>query len=147
MAIISLGTPDHIGYVVKDLEGVRGFLSSTFGVGPWETFEYWTTKEDMIVGEPFGLKNAIGNAGETKIELLQPLTENSIWAQALEAAGESAHHMAFVVPDWEKVMKQAEAEPWQVLVSASFQGIIRWSYIDFGKGGIIMEFMEPFPES
>jgi hypothetical protein len=96
--------------VAKKVDRVREYLSSMFGRGFGEVFEYRTTKGDMIVGESFDLNIALGNVGETKIELLQPLTENSIWAQALETAGESAHHMCFVVQGLDKVIEKAKAE-------------------------------------
>ena len=45
------------------------------------------------------LKTAFFNVGQTKIELLEPTSEDSTIAKFIEKRGEGIHHMAFAIED------------------------------------------------
>ena len=140
---IALPSPNHIGVVVKDTDKTTKFLSSMWGLGPWQTFEYSPSKDEMIVGEPFGLKMAWAKLGSVVLELLQPVDRNSIWAQALETMGEGIHHIAFSVSNWDEMVSRFEEQGGRMVAGAIFEGK-RWSYFNTKPGGIIIEFMDNF---
>lgn len=138
---ISLGTLFHIGYVVRDADKFGELLSSTYGSDPLEPFEYWPTKEEMLIGEPFGLKVAFTNLGEAPIELLQPLKGDSVLHQALKAGREGVHHLCYSVPNWEEVVEELKSRNGQIIAGASFNDK-RWCYIDMKDGGLVLEIAE-----
>ena len=146
----------HIGVVVEDIDKTMEFLSSIWGLGPWQTFEYVQGKEGLLAGEPFRLKVAFVKVGPTQFELLQPVEGNSVWAQFLKTNGEGVHHVAFMVPNWDEMVShvlghggrmiaggraEAKEEAGKIMVVGSATGM-RWCYLDTKPGGIIVEFMD-----
>jgi len=141
--IVALPSPNHIGIVVKDADETTKFLSSMWGLGSWQTFEYSPHKDEMIVGEPFRLKIAFAKLGAVVLELLQPVKGDSIWAQALETKGEGVHHIAFSVSNWDEMVSKLQGQGGRMVVGAIFEGK-RWCYFDTKPGGIIVEFMDNY---
>ena len=56
------------------------------------------------------VKTAFFRQGETKIELLESLTEDGVIAKYLEKKGEGLHHIAFEVADIEAEMRRLSGE-------------------------------------
>lgn len=82
-------TIDHIAIVVKDLEQTVAFYTTTLGF----TIAYRETIEDQGV-EAVGL-----HAGESVVELLLPLSEDSPVARFRGDADTKLHHTAYRVDD------------------------------------------------
>mgnify|MGYP000270183672 CR=1 FL=1 len=55
-------------------------------------------------------KNCILKVGQTKIELLEPTSEDSTIAKFIEKKGEGIHHIAFAVPDVQAALDEAESK-------------------------------------
>ena len=53
-------------------------------------------------------KNRIFQGRKTKIELLEPTSEDSTIAKFIEKKGEGIHHIAFAVPDVQAALNEAE---------------------------------------
>lgn len=79
----------HIGIAVRNIE--RGIMLYSDCLG----LEYLNT--DIV--EKDGVKVAFLKIGETKIELLEPLNNESPVAKFLEKKGEGFHHICFEVDD------------------------------------------------
>ena len=58
--------------------------------------------------EGLGLK--FFKVGQTKIELLEPTSEDSTIAKFIEKKGEGIHHIAFAVPDVQAALDEAESK-------------------------------------
>jgi hypothetical protein len=52
------------------------------------------------------VKLAFFDTGETTLELLQPIGENSSWWEILDQSGECVHHIAFQVSDEKRVLEK-----------------------------------------
>ena len=91
---------DHIGIAVESLtEGLK-FYRDALGLN-------YQGEEEV---KEQGVKVAFLKIGESKIELLEPLNEESPIARHLEKRGEGIHHIAVEVEDIEtrvKEMKEA----------------------------------------
>ncbi|UCD97334.1 MAG: methylmalonyl-CoA epimerase [Candidatus Bathyarchaeota archaeon] len=87
---------DHIGVAVEKIEDLLPFYEKTLGLSLEEIKESKTNK----------VRGATLQVGETRIELLEPLGEDSPLANFLRKKGEGIHHIAFAVSDLEKVLKQ-----------------------------------------
>jgi len=83
---------DHIGIAVHRLEEAIPFFQQVLGLKLLGTEE---------VGSE-GVKAAFFEIGETTIELLEPLNEESPIYKHLEKRGEGFHHIAFEVGDIQK---------------------------------------------
>ena len=141
-----LALPDqihHIGVVVKDIEETIKFLSTIWGLTPWEVFDYHATPDKMISGEPFDMKVAFAKLGPTQMELLEPLDTHSMWACFLQTRGEGIHHLSYDAPNYDAMVAKLKEQGCPMLVSAYNDDGTRWCYFETKPGGIIIEFEEP----
>lgn len=80
---------DHIAVLVPDLEEALGFWQDRLGL----SLDHVETVSSMAV------KIAFLPLGESEIELVQPLTEDSGLAKFLEKRGPGLHHICIEVGD------------------------------------------------
>jgi methylmalonyl-CoA/ethylmalonyl-CoA epimerase len=99
----------QVGMVVADLETSMRRYHEMFGWGPWKIYEY---KAPFLTGlklrgEPasFTWIGADARAGDTWIELLQPLGGDNPLSEWLAAHGDGVHHLGYEVPDVETAQR------------------------------------------
>jgi methylmalonyl-CoA/ethylmalonyl-CoA epimerase len=80
---------DHIGIAVKDFKNANSLFYNLLGVENY--------KVENVVSEK--VATSFFQVGETKIELLQALSDESPIAKFIEKRGEGIHHIAFEVED------------------------------------------------
>ena len=78
---------DHVGIAVHDLEVALSFFQEVFQVPRGEIKEL----------PEQGVKATLLPVGQTRLELLQPLSPDSPVGRFLERHGEGLHHLAFHV--------------------------------------------------
>jgi methylmalonyl-CoA/ethylmalonyl-CoA epimerase len=91
-------TFSHIGMVVQDLKKTIGYMRS-LGI-----YTIPATEPDLLQGRnPSGASGSILRldifCGPLSIELLQPLSGDTIQQRFLNLQGEGVHHICFEVPD------------------------------------------------
>ncbi len=87
--MIDLKRLDHVAVLVADLEEALGFWQDRLGL----TLDHVETVSSMAV------KIAFLPLGESEIELVQPLTEDSGLAKFLAKRGPGLHHICIEVSD------------------------------------------------
>ena len=80
---------EHIGIAVRDLEVSNNLYEQLLGTACY--------KMEEVASE--GVRTSFFRMGETKIELLEALNNDSQIAKFLEKRGEGVHHIAFAVDD------------------------------------------------
>ena len=80
---------DHVGIAVADLNQAIAFFHDTFGVPLAEAHEL----ADQ------GVRACLIAVGQTRLELLQPLSPETPIGKFLERRGEGLHHLALHVDD------------------------------------------------
>jgi len=75
---------NHIGIAIKSIDDVFNFYKNDLGL----EFEGYEVVEEQ------GVRVAFFKAGESRIELLEPLNNNSPVAKFIEKRGEGMHHLA-----------------------------------------------------
>jgi methylmalonyl-CoA/ethylmalonyl-CoA epimerase len=91
---------DHIGIAVKDLDERVTYYTNVLGMKLINIEEVESEK----------VKVAFIDAGNTHIELLEPLTKESAIYKYLEKRGEGIHHIALAVTDIEQEMARMREE-------------------------------------
>lgn len=132
--------PVQIGAVVRDIEETAAFLTSLWGVGPWETRELAYTKQTLIVGEPFRIKVAYAKLGGVRLELIQPVEGKSIFSEFLSAKGEGLFNLNFHLSDYNGMISRMNEHGCEMVL-----GIVkakRYGYFQTKPGGIIVELAE-----
>jgi len=141
----TVGFPNHISVVVKDLDKTMESLSSIWGIESWETFEYSSGDEDKTrIGSPFRIRGAVANLeglGSVVLELIQPLEGAQPWSEFIETHGEGLHHIGLGVSNWQEMVSKLQEHGGRILSGGTFQGI-RWRYIQTKLGGIVYEIFE-----
>lgn len=140
--------PNHIGIVVKDVEETAKLLTNIWGplglLGPWDFQEDTQGKDVVTVGEPFTLKLGIATwqaLGPVVLELLEPVTENSVWDLFIKTKGEGIHHIAYAVSNYDAEVARLVGQGGKMTVAGVYQGR-RWCYFEGYPGGIVLEIME-----
>ena len=80
---------EHIGIAVKSIEEALPYYESVLG---FKCYAMEEVKDQKV-------KTAFMKVGETKLELLEPTSEDSPVAKFLEKRGQGIHHIAFAVED------------------------------------------------
>ena len=80
---------EHLGIAAKSLEEAIPYYENVLGLKCYAIEEVADQK----------VKTAFFMVGETKIELLEPTSEESTIAKFIEKRGEGIHHLAFKIED------------------------------------------------
>ncbi len=89
---------EHIGIAVKSIEEQLPYYEQILGLKCYNI----ETVEDQKV------KTAFFKVGQTKIELLEPTSEDSTIAKFIEKRGEGVHHIAYATKSITEALKIAE---------------------------------------
>ena len=131
-------TIDHVGVAVPDLDEAIAFYDRTFGVRSVheEVNEEQGVREAML---------AVGN-GETRIQLLAPLSAESTIAKFLDRNGPGLQQLAFRVEDVEAVSATLRERGVRLLYDAPKRGTAD-SRVNFvhpkDAGGVLVELVQP----
>lgn len=114
---------DHIGIAVKSLEKALPFYTEILGLELQGIEEVESEK----------VKVAFINAGNTKIELLEPTSDKSPIAMHIEKRGEGIHHIALGVNSIEERIEEIKAKGIEMINAQA----------KIGAGGAHVAFMHP----
>jgi len=113
---------DHVGIAVKSVDESLKFYRDILGL----------ELKEIEVMEDRGLKIAFLKTGESKIELLEPTSDDSNIAKFIEKKGEGIHHLALEVDDVDENIESMEKLGTEFIGEASI-----------GAGGKKIIFMHP----
>jgi methylmalonyl-CoA/ethylmalonyl-CoA epimerase len=96
---------EHIGIAVKDLQTAIPYYEEVLGLKCYNIEEVAEQK----------VKTAFFKVGQTKIELLEPTSEESAVAKFMEKKGEGVHHIAFRVDHITAALAECESKGVQLI--------------------------------
>ena len=96
---------DHIGIAVKNLPAAAALYEEIFHLTGEEVKE--------VPQQQVRVKKL--TVGETKIELLEPTSEDSPVTRFLQKRGEGIHHICYAVPQFEKALADIRAAGLQLI--------------------------------
>ena len=97
---------EHIGIAVEDLETAERIFGDVLGSPSY--------KREEVLGE--AVLTSFFQAGESKVELLVPTSQDSAIARHLEKRGPGLHHIAFLVDDLESELDRLRGLGYRVVV-------------------------------
>jgi methylmalonyl-CoA/ethylmalonyl-CoA epimerase len=131
-------TIDHVGIAVPDLREAIAFYELAFGI----TSVHEEVNEEQGVHEAM---LAVGD-GETRIQLLAPLTPESTIARFIGRSGPGLQQLAFRVADLEAASAALRARGLRLLYDAPRRGTAG-SRVNFvhpkDAGGVLVELVQP----
>ena len=119
----------QVAIIVEDLEEAVESYWKLFGIDNWHFYTYGKplVKRMTYRGKPTEYKMRIGlaNLGPMRIELIEMLEGDTIYAEFVKEHGYGLHHLGVLVDNMEKAIAQAEAAG----LSVTMEGA------GFGRGG------------
>jgi methylmalonyl-CoA/ethylmalonyl-CoA epimerase len=103
---------EHLGIAVKSIEAQLPYYENVLGLKCYSIEEVADQK----------VKTAFFKIGQTKIELLEPTSEDSAVAKFIEKKGEGIHHIAFAVDSVATALAEAEGKGVQLIDKAPRKG-------------------------
>jgi methylmalonyl-CoA/ethylmalonyl-CoA epimerase len=129
---------DHLGIAVKSLAEARKFYEKLgLQVMPEETVEAEKVRLAMVP------------LGESRIELLEPLSDDSTIAKFLAKRGEGLHHVALHVDDLSGTVERLKASGTRLISDEIKVGAGGHLYVfvhPSSAGGVLVELVEDAPQ-
>ena len=125
----------HVGIVVDDLERAMSFWRDLLGLALVKT----------AVVQDQGVKAALLKAGESEIELLEPLAPESGVGRFLSRRGGGLHHVCFETEDVHTELSRARAKGIQLIDQQPRPGLAGMICFLHPKAtrGVLVEYAQP----
>ncbi len=127
---------DHVGVAVEEIDGALAIYRDLFALD---------VAHREIVTEQ-GVEAVLLDVGESHVELLAPLSEDTPVGKFLAKRGPGLHHVAYQVSDIESVLAKLK-ESGTALIDEQPRVGIRESKVAFLKpsaaGGVLTELVQP----
>jgi methylmalonyl-CoA/ethylmalonyl-CoA epimerase len=126
----------HVGVVVPDLDEAMKLWRDTLGLH---------LTKSMVVQDQ-GVKAALLQAGETEIELLEPINPENGVGKFLAKRGGGLHHVCFATDDVALELEAARAKGIQLIDQKPRPGLAGMICFLHPKAarGVLVEFAQPF---
>jgi methylmalonyl-CoA/ethylmalonyl-CoA epimerase len=121
--VVILKKVDHIGIAVKNLDETIPYYTETLGLK--------VLKIEEVASE--SVRVAFIDAGNVKLELLEPMSDQSAIHSFIEKKGEGIHHIAFGVEGIEERMNELREKGVRILNEQP----------KIGAGGAQVAFLHP----
>jgi methylmalonyl-CoA/ethylmalonyl-CoA epimerase len=129
---------DHLGIAVKSLAEAKKFYRN-LGLSPME--------DETVEAEKVRL--SMVPVGESRIELLEPLSDDSPSAKFLAKRGEGLHHVALNVEDLSATVERLKASGTRLISDEIKVGAGGHLYVfvhPSSAGGVLLELVEDAPQ-
>ena len=136
--VLKLKKIDHIGIAVKDLEVSNTLFEKLLGTASYKTEEVPSER----------VRTSFFKTGDSKIELLEGLSEDSPIVKFLEKRGEGVHHIAFAVDDIAVEVERLKSEGFTVLNEVPKRGADNKLVVFLhpkSSGGVLIELCQEVP--
>ena len=130
---------DHLGIAVKSVAQARGF---------YEQLGMKVTQEEVVEHER--VRAAMIPVGESRIELLEATTDDSVIARFIAKRGEGLHHVALQVEDIHATFRKLKEEGVRLISDEVKVGAGGHLYIfvhPASAGGVLVELCQDQPSS
>ena len=128
---------DHIGVAVKSLAAAKGI---------YEKLGLKLSPEETVQGEQ--VRVVMVPLGESRMELLEPTSENSVIAKFIARRGEGLHHVSLRVPDLAAAVERLRRDGVRLVSSEIKVGAGGHKYVfvhPSSAGGVLLELVEAAP--
>ena len=125
---------DHIGVAVKSLTAAKGI---------YEKLGLTVSPEEVVEGEQ--VRVVMVPLGESRLELLEPISENSVIAKFIAKRGEGLHHVSLRVPNLDAAVERLQKDGVRLVADDIKVGAGGHRYVfvhPSSTGGVLLELVE-----
>jgi hypothetical protein len=130
-------TPVQIAWVTRDLSASEKALTTLLSAKKWIRMPGVHFGPDTCTyrGRPadFVADISLSYAGDTQLELITPVTGESIYTDHLDSAGPGLHHVCIETDDVERALAERDAE---VVQRGVMPGGMEFAYVTAGEAGV-----------
>jgi methylmalonyl-CoA epimerase len=127
-------TLDHLGIAVRSLAAAKSI---------YEKLGLPVTAEEVVDAEK--VRVVMVPVGETRLELLEPTSDESVIAKFIAKRGEGLHHISMRVPDLVTLVEKLKAEGVRLVSNEIKVGAGGHRYVfvhPSSAGGVLLELVE-----
>jgi hypothetical protein len=136
-------TPVQIAWVTRGLDATETALTGLLGARKWIRMPNVHFGPDACThrGEPadFVAHISLSYAGDTQLELIEPVSGISLYSEFLEDSGPGLHHVCVAAPDadaFAAMCEDAERRGAPVLTRGTMPGGMQFAYISAPEAGV-----------
>jgi hypothetical protein len=136
-------TPVQIAWVTRDLATTETALTALLGAKKWVRIPevHFTPDTCTYRGEPsdFVANVSFSYAGDTQLELIEPVTPNNVYSEFLDACGPGLHHICVEVADpdaFDAAVAHAEQSGTPIAAQGVMPGGMRFAYASAPESGV-----------
>jgi methylmalonyl-CoA epimerase len=125
---------DHLGIAVKSLEAAKSI---------YEKLGLSISEEETVPAEKVRL--VMVPVGDTRLELIEPTSSDSVIAKYIEKRGEGLHHICMRVPDLAAAVQKLKADGVRLVTDEIKIGAGGHHYVfvhPSSTGGVLLELVE-----
>ena len=132
-------TPVQIAWVTKDLDATERALTALLGAKKWIRVPDVHFAPDACTyrGRPadFVAHISFSYAGDTQLELIAPVSGESVYSEFLDRAGPGLHHICVEVDDVEEAVSAASQNA-EVVQRGVMAGGMEFAYVSAEEAGV-----------
>jgi methylmalonyl-CoA/ethylmalonyl-CoA epimerase len=140
----------QVAIVVPDLERAVERYWHLFGIGPWRFYTYGKplVKRMSYHGQQseYRMRIALSYLGPLRIELIEPLDGDTVYADFVREHGYGVHHFGLLVADMGEALREAEVAGLEMIQDGSgfgLEGDGHYAYLDTeDEIGVMLELIE-----
>jgi catechol 2,3-dioxygenase-like lactoylglutathione lyase family enzyme len=136
-------TPVQIAWVTRDLDATEKALTTLLGAKKWVRMPgvHFGPDTCTLHGRPadFVADIALSYAGDMQLELIAPVSGESIYTEFLDGAGEGLHHVcveADSIDAFDAALRDAEEQGAPVVQAGTMPGGMRFAYVSARQAGV-----------
>jgi len=140
----------QVGLIVENLDRAVETYWKSFGIGPWQFYTYGQplVRRMTYRGQPceYQMRIALSHIGPLRIELIEMLEGETVYAEFVKEHGYGVHHLGVLVEDMEAAIAQAEATGLRVTQDGAGFGLDgdgHYAYLDTEERiGVTLELIQ-----
>src|SRR3982074_3007494 len=133
-------TPVQIAWVTRDLDATEAALTALLGAKKWIRMPAVHFGPDSCTyrGRPadFVADISLSYAGDLQLELIAPVTGESIYEDFLRQAGAGLHHICVEADDLEQAVTAATGAGAEVVQRGVMPGGMEFAYVSAADAGV-----------
>lgn len=143
---------DQVGIVVRDMDAALRYFTESLGVGPWRVYEHGPVLSKAIFnGRPAAWNVLIAFSpwdARPQIELIQPVSGDSVHHRFLDERGEGVQHYGMIPDDYDAACQNLMKRGVPCVQEAAGYGVSgdgRNAYFDTRQElfGVMLELFSP----
>lgn len=136
-------TPVQIAWVTADLDATEQALTSLLGARRWVRMPavHFSAETCSYRGRPadFVADISLSYAGDTQLELIAPVSGQSVYTEFLDRHGAGLHHICIEAADvyaFDAKLRDAEGDGSPVVCKGEMPGGMRFAYLSAAAAGV-----------